>query len=149
MGVRGGARRVLLAGLGLFLLFALIGRFVEGMGAATCGCAADCWCQRPGLSFFPSMLTCCKVIFSPSSSIGAEPFLVPSQPATAINQLEAFINKVRAQLEPSDPALAAQLIADAQARKFDVIITDMKMPGGSGPCAAIPRPFRNMEMASS
>ena len=38
-----------------------------------------------------------------------------SQPTTAINQLEAFINKVHAQLEPSDPALAAQLIADAQA----------------------------------
>jgi len=38
-----------------------------------------------------------------------------SQPAVAINQLEAFINKVHVQLEPSDPVLAAQLIADAQA----------------------------------
>jgi hypothetical protein len=52
MSVRGGGRRALLAGLGLYLLFALIGRFVEGMGATTCGCAAECWCQRPGLSFF-------------------------------------------------------------------------------------------------
>jgi hypothetical protein len=38
-----------------------------------------------------------------------------SQPAVAINQLEAFINKVQSQVEPVDPALAAQLIADAQA----------------------------------
>jgi hypothetical protein len=37
------------------------------------------------------------------------------QPQTAINQLEAFIHKVRAEIEPVDPALAAQLIADAQA----------------------------------
>lgn len=38
-----------------------------------------------------------------------------NQPQAAINQLGAFINKVQAQLESSDPALAAQLIADAQA----------------------------------
>ena len=37
------------------------------------------------------------------------------QPATAINQLEAFKNKVLAQIAPSDPALANQLLADAQA----------------------------------
>ena len=37
------------------------------------------------------------------------------QPATAINQLEAFINKVRAQLAPTEPALADRLIAEAQA----------------------------------
>jgi hypothetical protein len=36
--------------LGLYLLFALIGRFVEAMGAVRCGCAADCWCHRPVLS---------------------------------------------------------------------------------------------------
>jgi hypothetical protein len=38
--------------LGLYLLFAAVGRFVEGMGAVRCGCAADCWCQRPVLSTF-------------------------------------------------------------------------------------------------
>jgi PKD repeat protein len=38
-----------------------------------------------------------------------------SNPQTAINQLQAFINKVQVQLAPDDPALAAQLIADAQA----------------------------------
>jgi hypothetical protein len=38
--------------LGLYLLFAVVGRFVEGMGAVRCGCAADCWCQRPVLSTF-------------------------------------------------------------------------------------------------
>ena len=32
----------------------------------------------------------------------------------AFNQLQAFQNKVRAQIQPSDPALAAQLIALAQ-----------------------------------
>ena len=38
--------------LGLYLLFAVVGRFVEGMGAVRCGCAADCWCQSPVLSTF-------------------------------------------------------------------------------------------------
>jgi hypothetical protein len=42
-----------LAGVGsIYLLFAVIGRFVEGMGAVECGCAEDCWCKRPGLSVF-------------------------------------------------------------------------------------------------
>jgi hypothetical protein len=38
--------------VGLYLLFAVIGRFVEAMGAARCGCGEDCWCQRPVLSTF-------------------------------------------------------------------------------------------------
>ena len=43
----------LFVGLGsIYLLFAVIGRFVEGMGAVTCGCSADCWCKRPVLSLF-------------------------------------------------------------------------------------------------
>jgi hypothetical protein len=37
---------------GLYLLFAIIGRFVEGMGAVECSCSADCWCRRPVLSTF-------------------------------------------------------------------------------------------------
>ncbi len=53
-----------------------------------------------------------------------------SQPETAIHQLEAFISKVRAQLLSSDAALAAQLIADAQA------IIDA-LQGGS-PALALP-----------
>ena len=53
-----------------------------------------------------------------------------SQPQTAINQLEAFIHKVHAQLEPSDPALAAQLIADTQA------IIDA-LNGGGAPAQAV------------
>jgi hypothetical protein len=32
---------------GLYLLFAVIGRFVEGMGAVRCGCATDCWSTAP------------------------------------------------------------------------------------------------------
>lgn len=49
-------------------------------------------------------------------------------PDTAINQLEAFIHKVEAQLRPTDAALADQLIADAQA-----IIDALR--GGSGPAS--------------
>ena len=47
-----GMRRVLLGTASVYLLFAVIGRFVEGMGAVTCGCASDCWCKKPGLSTF-------------------------------------------------------------------------------------------------
>ena len=36
----------------LYLLFAVIGQFVERMGAVTCGCRSDCWCKRPVLSLF-------------------------------------------------------------------------------------------------
>lgn len=43
---------VLLRLLGLYLLFAVIGRFVEGMGAVECCCAEGCWCKRPELSAF-------------------------------------------------------------------------------------------------
>jgi hypothetical protein len=45
-------RRVASWVVGLYLLFAVVGRFVEAMGAARCGCGADCWCQRPVLSTF-------------------------------------------------------------------------------------------------
>jgi hypothetical protein len=45
-------KRVVGSLLGLYLLFALIGRFVEGMGAVRCGCRDDCWCHRPVLSAF-------------------------------------------------------------------------------------------------
>lgn len=45
-------KRAVTWGLGLYLLCALIGRFVEGVGVVRCGCAADCWCRRPGLSAF-------------------------------------------------------------------------------------------------
>jgi hypothetical protein len=45
-------KRVVLWAASLYLLFAVIGRFVEGMGAARCGCDASCWCKTPGLSTF-------------------------------------------------------------------------------------------------
>jgi len=38
--------------LGLYLLFAVIGRVTEKMGLVECGCAPDCWCKRPVLSLF-------------------------------------------------------------------------------------------------
>ena len=38
--------------LGFYLLLALGNRLAERLGAMRCGCAADCWCQRPGLSLF-------------------------------------------------------------------------------------------------
>ena len=45
-------RRAALGFASLYMLFALIGRFVEGMGAVRCGCAESCWCKRPVLSVF-------------------------------------------------------------------------------------------------
>ena len=45
-------KRLVGRALGLYLLFAIIGRFVEGMGAVECGCSSDCWCRRPVLSTF-------------------------------------------------------------------------------------------------
>ena len=45
-------KRLLQRLVGLDLLFALIGRFVEGMGAVQCACASDCWCKRPAVSLF-------------------------------------------------------------------------------------------------
>jgi hypothetical protein len=47
-----GVKRLLVGVGATYLLFAVIGRFVEGIGAVECGCAADCWCKRPGLSVF-------------------------------------------------------------------------------------------------
>lgn len=45
-------RRVLIGAGSVYMLFAVIGRFVEAMGAATCPCAPDCWCKKRGLSTF-------------------------------------------------------------------------------------------------
>ena len=45
-------KRLVGRALGLYLLFAIIGRFVEGMGAVECSCSSDCWCHRPVLSTF-------------------------------------------------------------------------------------------------
>lgn len=36
----------------LYVLFAVVGRLVEGMGGVRCGCAPNCWCKRPVLSTF-------------------------------------------------------------------------------------------------
>jgi hypothetical protein len=45
-------RRIIVRALPLYLLFAIIGRFVEEMGAVSCGCSPDCWCKKPVLSTF-------------------------------------------------------------------------------------------------
>jgi hypothetical protein len=37
---------------GLYVWFAVIGRFDEEMGAVRCGCASTCWCKRRILSTF-------------------------------------------------------------------------------------------------
>jgi len=54
-----------------------------------------------------------------------------SNPATAINQLQAFQNKVQAQVAPVDPELAAQLIAEAQ------VIIDLLSGGGTSEAESI------------
>jgi len=48
----GAVRRGIVRALSLYLLFAVIGRFVEEMGTVVCGCSPDCWCRKPVLSTF-------------------------------------------------------------------------------------------------
>jgi hypothetical protein len=45
-------RRLLATLLGLYLTAAIVGRLLEAVGAARCGCADDCWCKKAGLSTF-------------------------------------------------------------------------------------------------
>ena len=45
-------KRVVVGAVGVYLMLAVIGRFVEEMGAVECGCDSSCWCKRPGLSTF-------------------------------------------------------------------------------------------------
>lgn len=42
---------LLRAGL-VYFGFAVVGRFVEGIGAVRCKCASTCWCMKPVLSTF-------------------------------------------------------------------------------------------------
>ena len=43
-------RRLLQRVVAIYLLFAVMGRFVERIGAVQFGCQPDCWCKRPRLS---------------------------------------------------------------------------------------------------
>jgi hypothetical protein len=43
-------KRVFASLVGLYLLAALTTRAAEALGMRSCGCAADCWCKKPGLS---------------------------------------------------------------------------------------------------
>jgi len=46
-------KRAVTWGLGLYVLCALVGRFVERrLDVVQCGCSETCWCRRPGLSTF-------------------------------------------------------------------------------------------------
>ena len=45
-------KRVLVSLAGLYLLAAAMTRLAEALGMRKCGCAADCWCKKPGLSAF-------------------------------------------------------------------------------------------------
>ena len=45
-------RRLVTRALGLYLLFAIIGRIREEMGVVVCGCDSSCWCKRPVLGTF-------------------------------------------------------------------------------------------------
>ena len=46
-------KRLVLAVVGGYVLFAAGNRVAEHFGMRTCGCAEDCWCHRPGHSLFP------------------------------------------------------------------------------------------------
>ena len=45
-------KRLLVRLASLYLLFGLIGLFVERMGAVKCACEPTCWCKKPGLTLF-------------------------------------------------------------------------------------------------
>ena len=45
-------KRVVGWAVSLYLAGAVISLVRERMGLISCGCAEDCWCHRPGLSFF-------------------------------------------------------------------------------------------------
>lgn len=45
-------KRVLGLAVVLYLAAAVVGLLREHMGLVSCGCAADCWCHRPGLRLF-------------------------------------------------------------------------------------------------
>jgi hypothetical protein len=45
-------RRIIVRALPLYLLFAIIARVVEEIGAVSCGCSPDCCCKKPALSTF-------------------------------------------------------------------------------------------------
>jgi hypothetical protein len=44
-------RGVLFVGV-VYIAAAVIGHIQERRGAITCECQEDCWCKKPGLSFF-------------------------------------------------------------------------------------------------
>ncbi len=58
-------KRLLLGALSIYLLLAVVGRFVEVMGAARCECRPDCWCKKPVLSIL-------RWVFPACHSLGAE-----------------------------------------------------------------------------
>jgi hypothetical protein len=45
-------KRAVTWALGLYLLSALVGRFVENTGMVRCRCSGDCWCRKPALGAF-------------------------------------------------------------------------------------------------
>lgn len=45
-------KRVLASLVGLYLVAALMTWLAEAMGMRSCGCAAECWCKKPGLNAF-------------------------------------------------------------------------------------------------
>ena len=73
-------RRVVLSVLGLYVLFAVIGRFVEGMGAVECGCSPRCWCKRPVLSTFRWVFPYKHTVDRDQAHPGAWPYDKPTTP---------------------------------------------------------------------
>jgi hypothetical protein len=71
-----------------------------------------------------------SLVVSLSAAIGS---MDRGNPTAAINQLEAFQNKVRAQVAPGDPALAADFIQQAQ----DIIDHLAEGPSGAQPVSAV------------
>jgi len=45
-------KRLILAVMIGYVVLGAVTRAQEAAGAYTCGCDADCWCRKPGLSLF-------------------------------------------------------------------------------------------------
>jgi hypothetical protein len=70
-------KRAVTWGLGLYVLCALVGRFVEErLDVVRCRCSEDCWCRRPGLStfrwVFPLGHRTAERLFDPAPAGGQE-----------------------------------------------------------------------------
>ena len=103
---------LLLGVLRCFLVFAILGHFLEGIGVIRCGCTPKCWCRRPELRLFrwlvPGATTfrgpgrCCSRI--EGQTLGTRPPDAHSRPRHARPELAGRHVSPRGQRSPGDPS---------------------------------------------